>query len=218
MPYSQPMSRDPAEWNESSHTPDMTALDTAEDRLTEDAAAFYKTQGVPPNRKALAQMTARFALSVLNGKDQRNNTKQAQEMGARILATIIDSGQDARLVAQCIDFATGMNVQGSITEQMIADQHGLTRAAVSKRCIQLCEEFAIPPSAGMRSQKTRAKYRQRQRGRRTVLVKDKWPFQGLLTTLLHDSEQRFLSRGNFAKAPRSRSRRGRGNGTCGASD
>ncbi len=179
--------RDPADWNENSYSVDLAdEVDSIEDKLSEDAAAFWKAIGVPANRTALVRHTARFAFKVISAHTgQRTGSKEAHEMAARILATVIDSGKDAELMAKCIDFAVGMNVQGPITEQEIADQHGVTRAAVSKRCIQVTEEFAIPPSAGMRSVKTRLRHRLRQRGRRTVLYKETWGFSGVLKSAVN---------------------------------
>jgi hypothetical protein len=41
----------------------------------------------------------------------------------------------------------------------IAKRHGITRAAVSKRCVELTELLDLPPSRAMRSLTARMAYR-----------------------------------------------------------
>ena len=41
----------------------------------------------------------------------------------------------------------------------IAEQHGVTRAAVSKRCVELTQALNLKPSRAMRSLKARTSYR-----------------------------------------------------------
>ncbi len=187
--------RCPSDWPESSYTPDMAHIvDSLEDQARELARDFWRGAGVPTSRAQLIQGSATLAVQLCRRMGgERTGAMQAQEMTARLLATIIDAGEDAQLTAQCMDFAIGTNVQGSITEQQIAEQHGLTRAAVSKRCIKITEEFNVPPSAGMRTLKARGRYRLRQRGRRTVLIRPKWAYSGLLRDILHEQHPRPIS-------------------------
>ena len=42
----------------------------------------------------------------------------------------------------------------------IAKRHGLTRAAVSKRCVELAQKIGLPPSRAMRSLTARVAYAQ----------------------------------------------------------
>ena len=44
----------------------------------------------------------------------------------------------------------------------IAKRHGITRAAVSKRCVDITERLKLPPSRAMRSEKARKIYRRSQ--------------------------------------------------------
>ena len=75
----------------------------------------------------------------------------------RVLGEVISHG-NARLTAECIALVSGLSYTGcSMTE--IARRHGITRAAVSKRCVELTELLDLPPSRAMRSLTARQRYR-----------------------------------------------------------
>jgi hypothetical protein len=66
------------------------------------------------------------------------------------------------LTAECLAAVSGMSYTGdSITE--IAKRHRLTRAAVSKRCVELTQKLKLLPSRTMRSLTARQAYRHAQR-------------------------------------------------------
>jgi hypothetical protein len=50
----------------------------------------------------------------------------------------------------------------------IAKRHGITRAAVSKRCVDITERLNLPPSRAMRSEKARRIYRRAQLKRNRI--------------------------------------------------
>lgn len=56
---------------------------------------------------------------------------------------------------ECMALATGLCYEGSSMAE-IAKRHYSTRAAVSARCVGLCEVFGIPPVRAMRSKNNRA--------------------------------------------------------------
>ncbi|MCB1079433.1 MAG: hypothetical protein KDM64_16565 [Verrucomicrobiae bacterium] len=68
-------------------------------------------------------------------------------------------GQDnARLSLECLALVTGLAYCGdSMTD--IAKRHGVTRAAVSKRCVELTRALNLQPSRAMRSLPARQSYR-----------------------------------------------------------
>jgi hypothetical protein len=75
----------------------------------------------------------------------------------RVLAEILCHA-NARLTAECLALVSGLVYSGdSMTE--IARRHGITRAAVSKRCVELTELLDLPPSRAMRSLTARQRYR-----------------------------------------------------------
>jgi DNA-directed RNA polymerase specialized sigma24 family protein len=76
----------------------------------------------------------------------------------RVLGEVL-SHDNARLTAECIALVSGLSYTGcSMTE--IASRHGITRAAVSKRCVELTELLDLPPSRAMRSLTARLRYRE----------------------------------------------------------
>ena len=75
----------------------------------------------------------------------------------RIMGEVI-SHDNARLTAECIALASGLAYTGSSMTE-IAERHGITRAAVSKRCVELTELLDLRPSRAMRSLTARKVYR-----------------------------------------------------------
>jgi hypothetical protein len=68
-------------------------------------------------------------------------------------------GQDnARLSLECLALVTGLAYCGDSMSE-IAKRHGVTRAAVSKRCVELTRTLNLKPSRAMRSLKARQSYR-----------------------------------------------------------
>jgi DNA-directed RNA polymerase specialized sigma24 family protein len=72
----------------------------------------------------------------------------------RIIGELL-SEANARLSLECLALVTGVAFDGSSMSD-IARRHGITRAAVSKRCIALCEQLHLGKSRAMRSLTARA--------------------------------------------------------------
>lgn len=75
----------------------------------------------------------------------------------QVLDHIIAS-PNARLEAECFRISSGLGMLDDITEASVARKHGLTRAAVSKRCVRLTKLVGMKPSQYMRSLKLRETY------------------------------------------------------------
>lgn len=75
----------------------------------------------------------------------------------RVVAKIL-CHDNARLTTECIALVSGLAYTGSSMTD-IAKRHGVTRAAVSKRCVELTELLDLPPSRAMRSLTARKRYR-----------------------------------------------------------
>jgi hypothetical protein len=75
----------------------------------------------------------------------------------RVLGEVLNHG-NARLTAECIALVSGLGYDGA-TMTEIAKRHGITRAAVSKRCVELTEMLDLRPSRAMRSLTARKSYR-----------------------------------------------------------
>ena len=66
--------------------------------------------------------------------------------------------QNRSLTVECLAIVSGLSYFGdSMCE--IARRHGVTRAAVSKRCVELTERLSLAPSRAMRSLTARKSYR-----------------------------------------------------------
>jgi hypothetical protein len=75
----------------------------------------------------------------------------------RVVAEIL-CHDNARLTTECIALVSGLAYTGSSMSD-IAKRHGISRAAVSKRCVELTELLDLPPSRAMRSLTARKRYR-----------------------------------------------------------
>lgn len=74
----------------------------------------------------------------------------------RVLGELL-AEPNARLSLECLALATGLSyLGGSMTG--IASRHCVTRAAVSKRCVELIERLNLEPSRAMRSLTARRAY------------------------------------------------------------
>lgn len=75
----------------------------------------------------------------------------------RVLGEILIH-DNSRLTTECIALVSGLSYTGC-SETQIARRHGITRAAVSKRCVELTELLGLRPSRAMRSLTARKSYR-----------------------------------------------------------
>ena len=60
---------------------------------------------------------------------------------------------------ECLALATGIAYEGASMSD-IAERHNVTRATVSKRCVELCDAFGLRPSRAMRPVQNRERCRQ----------------------------------------------------------
>ncbi len=77
----------------------------------------------------------------------------------RLMLDLLLMQPNPRLSIQCLRLASGLGDLDNITESSVAREHGLTRAAVSKRCKKLCHLLGIKPSQFMRPLNVCDKYR-----------------------------------------------------------
>lgn len=89
--------------------------------------------------------------------DETCDTESVWASLRRVLGEIL-CHDNARLTAECIALVSGLSYTGSSMTE-IAERHGITRAAVSKRCVELTELLDLKPSRAMRSLTARKRYR-----------------------------------------------------------
>ena len=87
---------------------------------------------------------------------QRTDAEEVWDVVRRLLGELLVQ-KNAKLALECLALTSGVSFLGdSMTE--IARRHGLTRAAVSKRCVELAQKIGLPPSRAMRSLTARVAY------------------------------------------------------------
>ena len=99
--------------------------------------------------------------------DHEDEAPEAPSMGSateilRHLVADIVREDNTRLTLDCLAIALGMRVYSGESMTSIAKRHGVTRAAVSKRCVDITRQLNLPPSRAMRSEKARNTYRNSQ--------------------------------------------------------
>jgi hypothetical protein len=111
-----------------------------------------------PEEPSEALFSAAEGLECGEGKEAvGGDPERLHDLLRRLVGELI--GQDnARLSLECLALVTGLSYCGdSMTE--IAARHGVTRAAVSKRCVELSRALNLQPSRAMRSISARQSYR-----------------------------------------------------------
>lgn len=78
----------------------------------------------------------------------------------RILGELL-SQPNRSLAVECLAMTSGLSYLGDSMVD-VARRHGVTRAAVSKRCVEMTDKLGLPPSRAMRSPAARLSYRQTQ--------------------------------------------------------
>lgn len=95
--------------------------------------------------------------------DHEDEQPEVQSMGSateilrRLVADIV-AEDNTRLTIDCLTIALGLRVYSGDSMTTIAKRHGITRAAVSKRCVDIIERLKLPPSRAMRSEQARKIY------------------------------------------------------------
>ena len=96
-----------------------------------------------------------------------DDTAPANDMGdatriLRHLVADIVAEDNTRLTIECLAIALGLRVYAGDSMTEIANRHGITRAAVSKRCVDITNRLNLQPSSAMRSKRARQTYRNAQ--------------------------------------------------------
>jgi hypothetical protein len=84
--------------------------------------------------------------------------RDAIEALRHFVADLVAEG-NTRLTVECLAVALGLSAYNGESMTAIANRHGITRAAVSKRCVDIITHLNLPPSRAMRSEKARKIYR-----------------------------------------------------------
>jgi len=90
-----------------------------------------------------------------------NDMRGATRILRHLVADLVAEG-NTRLTIECLAIALGLRVYSGDSMTEIANRHGVTRAAVSKRCVDITTRLNLQPSRAMRSKRARQTYRNSQ--------------------------------------------------------
>jgi hypothetical protein len=101
--------------------------------------------------------------ALVDHEDEQAGTinQDAVEVLRHFVADLISEG-NTRLTVECLAVALGLSAYNGESMTSIAKRHGVTRAAVSKRCVDITRQLNLPPSRAMRTEKARNIYRRSQ--------------------------------------------------------
>lgn len=133
--------QDAAESPRASCNPDMAAL---VDQHQKDVAGWMKY-----TRSMRLEEREKAALSL------------AVKILRHFMADILAEG-NARLTIECFGAAMGLSAYDGDSMTEIGRRYGVTRQAVSKRCVDITRRLNLPPSRAMRSEQAREIYREAQ--------------------------------------------------------
>ena len=92
---------------------------------------------------------------------QPRNEAEIFDVVRRLISEIITQS-NTRLTVECLALACGLTTMQGESMSSIADRHGISRAAVSRRCVDITKKLNLSPSRSMRSTKARNAYREKQ--------------------------------------------------------
>ncbi len=92
-------------------------------------------------------------------------TEEIWDILRRLVGQLM-ADRNARLSLECLALVSGLSFLGD-SMSAVARRHKVTRAAVSKRCVELTEHLNLLPSRAMRSLTARRTYRAAQVSTRT---------------------------------------------------
>lgn len=124
-----------------------------EDEFNDEEEAIHDTEHMLDEPESAMQL----APEPCPDAPQPTDGERLHDLLRRLVGELVGQN-NARLSLECLALVTGLAYDGdSMTE--IAKRHGVTRAAVSKRCVELTQALNLKPSRAMRSLKARHSYR-----------------------------------------------------------
>jgi hypothetical protein len=95
------------------------------------------------------------------GETAETPVQSVADVLRHFVADLIADG-NTRLTVECLAVALGLSAYNGESMTDIANRHGITRAAVSKRCVDITQRLNLPPSRAMRSTRARKIYQKAQ--------------------------------------------------------
>jgi hypothetical protein len=92
---------------------------------------------------------------------EQTSNREITDVLRHFVADLLSEG-NTRLTVECLAIALGLSAYNGESMTTIAKRHGVSRAAVSKRCVDITERLNLPPSRAMRSTRARKVYQKAQ--------------------------------------------------------
>jgi hypothetical protein len=134
------------------------------------AAQGLDSPEIPKQRSAgiglscdAAEQSAAQTLDEIAQPDAEEGVTEADLRTCEVIQKLIGElivDRNPALAVECLALTTGIAYEGN-SMIAIAKRHGLTRAAVSKRCVELAERLGVKNLRPMKSESARQIYRQR---------------------------------------------------------
>lgn len=137
---------------------DSESIDTIDDVCREVIARHLGKSGPQVIERVLT-----VVLECIREAQQRGMLEQRHDRGSNAAIALLDligHADNPKLMVRCLRFV--FNLESS-SQSEIAEEFGLTRAAVSRICVSLTDRLGIAPSRGMRTLQAREAYRERAR-------------------------------------------------------
>lgn len=188
------MSRDAAEFHEASYESDPSQqCDALEDHVSELLRDRLKRMPAEKELKAMVRLMTSVYLQLL--KEGRTGALVEvkhlthRELLARLIGEIIEAPQPV-LMACAVDFVFSLGVLPGKKMTGIAQEHGVTKATVSRYCRHLSQLFlGGHPAPGMKSVAAVTSYRNSRIGKSSRPPRVEWVFGKILTDTFHGDEQ-----------------------------
>ena len=181
------MSRDPAQYDENSFTPDMAEnCDSLEDRIAEIILKRWPKSDDGKMRPWLTKFILKVVHDLLGSGNKSLAVLDVRKIEGRdllacLVAEIIDA-PNARLMARCVDYVFELGVQQGLSETQMSALDGLQKATASHYCVTLKQTYRNGhPARGMKSEKAVQNYSQTRRGRSSRGPRQEWPFLHIFT-------------------------------------
>ncbi|WP_395753348.1 hypothetical protein [Prosthecobacter sp.] len=175
------MSRDAAEFRESSYWPDVIqGCDTLAEHVAELVTEEWPARADPKAKAAVIKLVHRVVQRLLEEGRLAPLVDVKKLSGRELLAKLLDEimeAPDARLMAYCVDLVmeTGVKLGASMTS--IADEFKITKSTVSHHCCHLKETYLKGrPAAGMKSVAAVESYRKIRMGKSSRGPRIDWQF------------------------------------------
>lgn len=144
-------------------------IDTLEDLIRERIYAYNAE--LPTTLAGFRIAVEKIYLSALSQSSKSLSVEQALtayvesslservwEAISQVLGNIVDSS-NPRKTADLYACATGLRLRQGITLTDLAKKYGISKQALDKQLVQLCEKLDLPPPRLMKSQLSRNSYR-----------------------------------------------------------